>query len=240
VSDGGTGDVPEDGLGDGREEPSEGHAPDEGAPRPEDRDEDRGDDRGEDPGGGIDDGTFDEAAFGEGSFDEGGFDDDLFDDEPLDEHETELVRQDLTALATFRATFELEGYRGVAVWCHDCVEEHYFPWDMLRENLQLLLETGETPVHEPAFQPEPERYVPWDYARGYVDALEDTGVRERLEVDGCARCGITLEGDLARANFCPRCGDPLLRARIREALTHAGLSADDATEVLRWMGLPTT
>ncbi len=180
-------------------------------------------------------------------FDEGGFDDDafdgdeLFDDEPLDEHETALVRQDLTDLADFRATFEPEGYRGVSVWCHDCVEEHYFPWDMLKENLQLLLETGETPVHEPAFQPEPDRYVPWDYARGYIDALHDVGVADRLPVDRCHRCGLELageEGGTAQANFCPRCGSTLLGARLGDALTAAGLDTATVGDILRAVGFP--
>jgi RNase P subunit RPR2 len=175
--------------------------------------------------------------FDEGAFDEEGPEDE-FDDEPLDEHETALVRQDLVDLADFRATFEAEGYRGVAVWCHDCVEEHYFPWDMLRENLQLLLETGETPVHEPAFQPEPERYVPWDYARGYVDALKDVGVDERLAVAACPRCGIALEEELQRANFCPRCGTTLVGSRLEEALFRAGLDRAATALALREAGLP--
>src|SRR5690554_1874334 len=104
--------------------------------------------------------------------------DDGFDDveQPLDAHETQLIKQDLSDLAEFEHAFAAEGYRGVAVFCQDCTEEHYYPWDMLRENLELLLETGETPVHEPAFAPEPDRYIPWDYARGYIDALRDTGV----------------------------------------------------------------
>ncbi|MEX1178954.1 MAG: DUF5319 family protein [Nitriliruptor sp.] len=184
--------------------------------------------------------------FDEDGFDEDGFDGELFDDEPLDEHETALVRQDLTDLADFRATFEPEGYRGVSVWCHDCVEEHYFPWDMLKENLQLLLETGETPVHEPAFQPEPDRYVPWDYARGYIDALQDVGVADRLPVDRCNRCGLELagpdddpaRGGLAQANFCPRCGSTLLGARLADALAAAGLDAATVGDILRAVGFP--
>jgi hypothetical protein len=179
----------------------------------------------------------DEDGFDDGP-DDDAFDDDAFDDEPLDEHETALVRQDLTDLADFRVTFEAEGYRGVAVWCHDCVEEHYFPWDMLRENLQLLLETGETPVHEPAFQPEPDRYVPWDYARGYVDALKDVGVDQRLIVEACPRCGVVLEGDLGRANYCPRCGTTLLGARLGVALSAAGLDAETVRELLAAAGVP--
>jgi hypothetical protein len=172
--------------------------------------------------------------------DEDGFepDDDDFDLEPVDLHEAELIQQDLVDLADFEAAFEPEGFRGVAVWCTDCVEEHYYPWAMLRENLTLLLETGETPVHEPAFAPEPDRYVNWEYARGYVDALRDAGVPERIEIGECSRCGLELEGLQAQANFCPRCGNPLLRTRLVEALTTGGMDPEVAEQVVRRAGLP--
>jgi hypothetical protein len=163
---------------------------------------------------------------------------DEFDEEPLDEHETALIQQDLSDLAEFESTFRPEGYRGVAVWCQDCVEEHYYPWDMLRENLQMLLDTGETPVHEPAFAPEPDRYIQWDYARGYVDALRDAGVGERLDLDRCGRCGLVLAGPLRQGNFCPKCGSPLLTERLRRALDDTTLTADAIVAVLRAAGLP--
>jgi hypothetical protein len=193
-------------------------------------------------GGGVsdddDDGTGDTPdGFDEDGFDEDGFDEELFDDDPLDEHETSLVRDDLAALADFQATFGPEGFRGVAVWCHDCVEEHYFPWDMLRENLQLLLETGETPVHEPAYQPEPHRYVPWDYARGYVDALRDVGVPDRLQVDRCPRCELELPDQVRQANFCPRCGTTLLSARLVRALVDLGLDDETVSSFLTLVGV---
>jgi RNase P subunit RPR2 len=163
---------------------------------------------------------------------------DDFDDEPLDEHETAMIQQDLTDLADFEATFRSEGYRGVAVWCPDCVEEHYYPWDMLRENLQLLLDTGETPVHEPAFAPEPDRYIQWDYARGYVDALRDAGVGDRLSLGRCGRCGLELPETMRQGNFCPRCGSPLLIERLADALRAVGLDDEQVSEALRRAGLP--
>lgn len=179
--------------------------------------------------------------FDDERFDDEGFDDDdldEFDDEPLDEHETALVQQDLHDLADFEATFRPEGYRGVAVWCHDCAEEHYYPWDMLRENLQLLIDTGETPVHEPAYAPEPDRYIQWEYARGYVDALRDAGVQERMDLSVCNRCGFRLPDGLAQGNFCPRCGNALLAGRLAKALEDAGITGDDLLAVLRRVGLP--
>jgi hypothetical protein len=182
----------------------------------------------------------------EDEFDGDEFDDDdlgeefeSFDEEfePLDEREAAMVEQDLADLADFEAAFAADGYRGVGVWCHDCVEEHYYPWDMLRENLTTLLQTGEAPVHEPAFAPEPARYVPWDYARGYVDALRDAGLADRQAVGSCPRCGLSLD-DVAEANFCPRCGSPLLAARLLEALTAAGVEEAAIDRVLAAIGLP--
>lgn len=166
------------------------------------------------------------------------FEDDDFVAEPLDEHEAAMVARDLADLADFEETFAPEGYRGVAVFCHDCVEEHLYPWGMLRENLTTLIETGETPVHEPAFAPEPDRYIPWDYARGYVDALRDTGSGDRIRLEACPRCSLALEGNVAAGNFCPRCGTPLLRGRLVEALTNQGLSEEDVTAIVRRCGLP--
>lgn len=165
---------------------------------------------------------------------------DEFDTEPLDAHESVLVQQDLVDLEDFESTFSAEGYRGVAVWCHDCAADHFYPWDMLRENLTMLLETGETPVHEPAFQPNPDEYVPWEYARGYVDALRDVGADQRLPIGTCARCGFSVDPHLTQANFCPRCGTPMLAARIIATLEERDVDEREIAAILREIGLPGT
>src|SRR5690606_11621517 len=90
-----------------------------------------------------------------------------------------------------------------------------------------------------AFAPDPGNYVPWDYARGYVDALRDAGVGERLELDACDRCGLTLPPELRHANFCPRCGTALLQQRIATVLAvQLGLSPEDVDSLLVTIGLP--
>ncbi|MDP8977813.1 MAG: DUF5319 domain-containing protein, partial [Actinomycetota bacterium] len=100
-----------------------------------------------------------------------------FDDEddasrqPLDRREAASVRRDLDDLAAFRHSFAPDGYKGVSIFCQDCAEEHFYTWDMLEENLQALLESGETPVHEPAYDPRPDEYIDWEYAQGYLDGL---------------------------------------------------------------------
>ncbi len=173
-------------------------------------------------------------------------DDDAFDgddiggigaDGPLPEDESRLVAQDLDDLEAFERVFTDEGIKGVSMWCHDCDEEHFYRWELLRGSLQTLLETGDIPVHEPAFSPDPDEYVPWEYARGYVDALRDAGVDERLPVSGCGRCGMELDGPLMAANWCPRCASPLMGQRLREALATAGLAEDAIETAMRAAGL---
>lgn len=168
--------------------------------------------------------------------------DDVFGDggdgEPLPDEESWQVAQDLDDLDAFEQVFAAEGLKGVSMFCHDCDEEHFYRWDLLRNSLELLLETGEIPVHEPAFQPDPDDYVPWEYARGYIDALRDVGVDQRTEVTECPRCSLPLEDSLQAANWCPRCAAPLLSARLATALEEAGLSDAAIQHVLRTAGMP--
>jgi hypothetical protein len=171
-------------------------------------------------------------------------DDDFDDDElrPLDKHEAARVRRDLDDLAAFRHTFEPEGFKGVSVFCEDCVEEHFYPWDMLEQNLTALLESGETPVHEPAYDPRPEQYVDWHYAQGYLDGIADAGgpvLDANLpESGGCPFCGVDLAGDPKVLVHCPTCGAHLGPARIAKALLERGWSPHDVTELLRGARIP--
>lgn len=176
------------------------------------------------------------------------FPDDFFNDpfddgvegglDALADPEAWQVAQDLDDLQSFEEVFSAEGYEGVSMWCDGCQEEHFHRWELLRQSLETLLETGEIPVHEPAFQPDPGRYVPWEYARGYVDALRDVGADQRTPLQACPRCSTSLEGVLEAANWCPRCGAPLLQARLQDAMAEAGLERDTIADVLRAAGLP--
>lgn len=90
---------------------------------------------------------------------------------PLTPAEREEIVADLVDLDSFRLLLEGRGVRGLVVDCQDCEEPHYFAWDLLRANLQHLLDAGETRVHEPAHAPDPSDYVSWDYACGYAAAV---------------------------------------------------------------------
>lgn len=160
----------------------------------------------------------------------------------LDRNEAAMVRRDLDDLAAFRQTFEPEGFKGVSLFCADCVEEHFYEWDMLEHNLTALLESGETPVHEPAFDPRPDEYVDWEYAQGYLDGLADAGAPAMagatLDTGSCPFCGSTLPEGGTHATFCQHCGQHLAPARIAEHLLARGWSREDVAELLRSARVP--
>lgn len=168
-------------------------------------------------------------------------DDDFADEEyrprPLDRREAARVRRDLDDLAAFRHTFEPEGFKGVSVFCEDCVEEHFYTWEMLEQNLTELLESGETPVHEPAYDPRPEEYVDWQYAQGYLDGLADAGaptLPAHLPASGgCPFCGVELPGDPQTVVHCPTCGSHLGPARIAGELLRRGWKPEEVADLLR-------
>jgi hypothetical protein len=94
------------------------------------------------------------------------------DDEPLDDEERELLEQDLVDVHVLKELLGPKGIKGTEFYCPDCDEDHYLTWDLLAGNLQEILQAGESPVHEPAFEPDPDEYVKWDYARGFLDGYE--------------------------------------------------------------------
>ncbi len=160
----------------------------------------------------------------------------------LDRNEAAIVRRDLEDLAAFRQAFEPEGFKGVSLFCADCVEEHFYEWDMLEHNLTALLESGETPVHEPAFDPRPDEYVDWEYAQGYLDGLSDAGAPANAGVTlgegSCPFCGAALpDGDQDPA-FCSTCGHNLGPARMAHTLLARGWSKEDVAELLRAARVP--
>ena len=108
----------------------------------------------------------------------------------LDTQEEENVRADLEDLHDMREMFGPQGVKGVVIACPDCGENHFYEWDLLKENLEHMLQTGEPRMHEPAFEVREEEYIQWDYGKGYIDALADTGLEpdRKLVVTRCPWC----------------------------------------------------
>ena len=101
--------------------------------------------------------------------------DDAFPEEeaPLGDDEREALQNDLVDVESLKALLGPRGIKGAVFYCPDCDEDHYLAWDLLAGNLKELLEEGESPMHEPAFDPDPSEYVSWDYARGLLDGYEN-------------------------------------------------------------------
>ena len=126
------------------------------------------------------------------------YDDALGDDRPLDPEERDALRQDLVDVQVLKEVLEPKGIKGAVFYCPDCGEDHFLGWDLLAGNLQELLEAGESPVHEPAFEPNPNDYVSWDYARGFLDGYESFEQEELGEiaarmVSKLVKSGMSLE-----------------------------------------------
>jgi hypothetical protein len=149
----------------------------------------------------------------------------------LDAEERENIEADLEDLQAMREVFGPQGVKGVVIACPDCGSNHYYEWDLLRENLEHMLETGEPRMHEPAFEVREEEYIQWDYGKGYVDALADTGLEpdRRIEVSRCPWCETPLEDHFA---FCPRCGRSLGAIRLYRELVERGMDEREARALL--------
>jgi hypothetical protein len=150
---------------------------------------------------------------------------------PLDPAEAEDVRADLEDLRGMRALFQPQGVKGVAIACPDCGENHFYEWDLLRENLEHMLETGEPRMHEPAYEVREEEYILWDYGKGYLDALLDHGLdpERRIEVTRCPWCETPCEDHF---RFCPRCGRSLAALRLYRELTERGIDEREVRAML--------
>jgi Family of unknown function (DUF5319)/zinc-ribbon domain len=154
---------------------------------------------------------------------------------PLPADERESVEADLQDLKGMRVVFESQGAKGVVINCTDCGMNHYFGWELLKESLEHMLQTGEPRMHEPAFAPNEEDYIAWDYAKGYLDALGDAGLgpESRFDVRACPWCSTKLEPDYS---FCPRCGRTLAVARLYVELVERGLDERDVRVMLTRAG----
>jgi hypothetical protein len=149
----------------------------------------------------------------------------------LDPQERADVEADLGDLRSMRDIFGPQGVKGVVIACPDCGSNHFYEWDLLRDNLEHMLDTGEPRMHEPAFDVREEEYILWDYGKGYLDALSDTGLDERapVVVSACPWCETPTEGHF---QFCPRCGRSLAAVRLYGELLERGLDERDARALL--------
>lgn len=91
---------------------------------------------------------------------------------PLTVEERAQALEDLTLLERFQAALEPRGVQGIFFMCEDCEENHYYNWEIMKDNMRSMLSNELSPVHEPSANPDVTAYVPWDYCLGYLDGLE--------------------------------------------------------------------
>ncbi len=149
----------------------------------------------------------------------------------LEPEEAENVRADLGDLHGMRRVFQGQGVKGVVIACPDCRQNHFYEWELLKDNLEHMLETGEPRMHEPAFEVREDEYVQWDYAKGYIDALADLGLEpdNRVELSRCPWCETPVE---AHFQFCPKCGRALGVVRLFQELCDRGLDEREVRAML--------
>ncbi|MGH2767599.1 MAG: DUF5319 family protein [Actinomycetota bacterium] len=153
----------------------------------------------------------------------------------IDEEEREALEQDLLDVKTLKAVLSSRGIKGVVVYCEDCEDNHFLGWDLLAANLRQILKSGEPPVHEPAWEPDPDEYVNWDYARGFLDGYE-TAPEGLIGGPTCAYCGGLLpEGGYDWA-YCASCGKDLAGINLIRELRRRGWSPERIGELLDQCG----
>jgi len=157
------------------------------------------------------------------------------DSEEIDAEEREALQQDLVDVNTLKSVLASRGIKGVVVYCPDCEDDHFLGWDLLADNLRQILEPGEPPVHEPAWEPDPDEYVTWDYALGFLDGYEAYS-DDRPGEDTCAWCGTRLPEGGYVWSYCPTCGRHLGPVNLMLELRRQGWSESRIAELLERAG----
>ena len=82
--------------------------------------------------------------------------------------------------------------KGVVIACQECGANHFYEWELLRDNLDQMLRTGEPRMHEPAFDIQEEEYIQWDY--GKICDLVGGGKTADAEATCCSSCASCSTG----------------------------------------------
>ena len=136
----------------------------------------------------------------------------------LEPEEAQNIRADLEDLEGMRRTFQAQGVKGVVIVCERCEENHYYEWELLVENLEHMLQTGESQMHEPAFEVRRRGGV-------VVHAAPDN----RVEVTRCPWCETPAEDHF---RFCPSCGRSFAAVRVYKELVDRGLDEREVRAML--------
>ena len=128
-----------------------------------------------------------------------------------------------------RQVFHAQGVKGVVIACPDCGENHYYEWELLKDNLEHMLHTGEPRMHEPAWEIARTSTSSGTTARATSTRSPTPASSPRRSRSPCPWCETPCE-DLFR--FCPRCGRALAAVRLFQDLTDRGLDEREARAIL--------
>ena len=131
-----------------------------------------------------------------------------------------------------RGLFASQGVKGVVIACQDCGANHFYEWELLQDNLEHMLQTGEPRMHEPAFDIQEEEYILWDYGKGYIDALADTGLGAGSHGSRSAVPVVPDAVSRTHFRFCPRCGRSLGAVRMYHELVARGMDEREVRALL--------
>ncbi len=149
----------------------------------------------------------------------------------LTDQEREGIEADLEDLGQMRAVFSPLDVKGVVIACQECGSNHFYEWELLKDNLEHMLDTGEPRMHEPAWDIHEDEYIQWDYGKGYIDALGDIGLTpgRQVGVTSCPWCETPFDEAF---RYCPTCGRSLGAVRIYAELLGRGIEERDARAML--------
>jgi Family of unknown function (DUF5319) len=154
-------------------------------------------------------------------------------EEPIEltEDERADIAADLGDLGQMFSIFSPQGVKGVVIACQECKQNHFYEWDLLADNLQHMLDTGEPRMHEPAWDIDETEYILWDYGKGFVDALVDNGIEPGREVGltACPYCETPFD---TAFRYCPACGKQLAVIRLFNELLDRGIEEREARTML--------
>ena len=149
----------------------------------------------------------------------------------LEPQEREDIEADLGDLRAMRDCFAPQGVKGVVIACPDCGANHFYEWELLRDNLDHILRTGEPRMHEPAWDIDETEYIQWDYGKGFVDALVDNGIEpgKPVGLTACPYCETPFD---TAFRYCPSCGKQLAVIRLFNELLDRGVEEREARTML--------
>ena len=147
------------------------------------------------------------------------------DPEPLDAFRGRLedIAADLADLAAMRVVFSAQGVKGVVIACQDCGSNHFYEWELLRDNLEHMLKFGRAADARARVGHRRGRVHPVGLRQGLHRRPRRHGARSptaRSRSPQCPWCETPFHEEF---RFCPSCGSELATIRLYRELLDRGI-----------------